>query len=237
MLAVSAAPALAQIPVTCTSCPTEIKEIIRQGERLAEYAKMLQQGQQVVQQGRTMYDAVTNVRDLGTAFNALSALGVQNPLPINPWAAQSLMNGTGGTQGMLSSLSSLYTGNLAQNRIYDPGFNLRTFVGEQISKAAGGLAGRQATSMELYRAAADRAPVLADMQTRLAMAKTPAERDMIMAQAGLTQANTLNQLVQGVSVLAYGQEQGRLQEQQKEEYLRGKIDQQIAQGRAAGLIP
>lgn len=227
-----ARPAGAQIPVTCTSCPTEVSEVIRQGQRLAEYAKMVKQGSDLIGQGAAMYRAVTNIHDLGSAFGALSAVGVQNPLPINPYSMQNLLNGSGGAQGMIGSLSSLYTGTTAGNQVYVP--TLRSWVGQQITKQAQAIAGTQAASLQLYQSAGERAPTINAIRARLATANTPAEREMLTAQLQAAQADAQNQLVQSINVQTYSQQQTALREQQREEYLHQRIDAALDEGRALG---
>ena len=87
--------------------PSNYAQAVQQVTQLTQQlAVMQQQYQQLVM----TYQALTRVTDLGSAVSALNMMGIRNPLPINPYAAQSLLNGTGGASGMLNSLSGLYTG-------------------------------------------------------------------------------------------------------------------------------
>jgi hypothetical protein len=231
---VMATPASAQLATVCVSCPTEVQEIIRQAQRMGEYAKMLQQGQQQIQEAQMMYNAVTGVRDIGSAASALGVLGIQNPLPINPWAAQSLMNGTGGTQGMVSSLGSLYSGASTANQVYVP--SIRGWVGDQLRQQQQGIAGNQAMQLQLYQAAGQRAAAINDLRARMAVARDPATREALAGQISAVQADIANQQAQSMAVMGYGQQQIALREQQREEYLQQQIDRELAEGRARGFI-
>ena len=76
--------------------------------------------QQQVQQVMSIYNAVSHVTDLGSAVSALGLLGIQNPLPVNPYAVQSLLNGTGSVEGMAGSIGSLFNSNWETSHVYTP---------------------------------------------------------------------------------------------------------------------
>lgn len=233
--------ARAGIPVTCVSCPTAVQDMIQHGETIAQWGKQIgqgaqqiAQGKQMIDQGTAMYRQVTGVRDLGSAVGVLQSVGIQNPLPVNPWAVQGLLNGTGNAQGMLGSLSSLYTGTGNANTIYAP--TLQSWVGQQIKQTGAGIAGTQATQLQLYKSAADRAPEILNLQQRIASATDQATRESLIAQLNAVQAGVANQQIQATAVASYGQQQIALKEQQQTEYLQKQIDAQLAEGRAKGWI-
>ena len=114
----------AQVAVACVTCPTEVQEALRFGKQLAEYANQLRELQALYGQANATYQAFTNIRDLGSAVGALQMVGISNPLPVNPYAVQSLMNGSGGTQGMIGQIGNLFTTN-SQNLGLDGSGNLK----------------------------------------------------------------------------------------------------------------
>jgi hypothetical protein len=230
----SANAARAQIPVTCTSCPTELSEIIRHGKTLAEWARQIQVAQNQYQEAVRMYNAVTGIRDIGTAASALNVLGIQNPLPVNPYAAQNILNGTGGTQGMLGNLRGLFTGASSANMVYQP--SLRTWIGQQVNQYAQSIAGNQAMSLQVYQSASDRAPIIADLRRRIATAPDPATRERLTAELAAVQADIQNQAVQQQAITSYGIQTVALREQRREERIHQQIDAQIQEGRARGWV-
>jgi hypothetical protein len=181
------------------------------------------------------YQAITRVTDLGSAVAALNMLGIKNPLPINPYAAQALMSGRGGAGGMLGSLSGLYSGALATNRVYETQGS--TWLERQINEQGLGLAGSQAMSMQLYQSAAERAPLLQELQARIDTARDPSERESLIARFAAEQSYILNQQVQAHSVSTYMQSQIYLRDQQREEHLQQSIDEVLADARARGYMP
>jgi len=228
------APARAQIPVTCTSCPTEIQEALRFGKQMAEYANQLRELQALYSQANVTYQAFTNIRDLGSAVGALQTVGLSNPLPVNPYAVQSLMNGSGGTQGMIGQIGNLFTTNSQNLAVYQ--CNSGAWICGAMERFRNGAAGTQAASMQLYTSAADRAPQITALQAQIAAARTPAEREALTAQLTAANAQSSNQLVQAIAVQTFGQQQIAMREQQGTERLQQTIDEELQRLRARGYV-
>lgn len=234
-LSAGASAARAQIPVTCTSCPTEIAEALRFGKSLAEWAQQLRELQAIYSQAQLVYWAMTNIRDLGTAVQALQMVGISNPLPVDPYALQALMGGYGGPQGMLGSIATLFNTNSSNLTVYQcaqPGF-----VCDAMRRWREGAAGTQAASMQLYASAADRAPQITALQAQIAAARTPAEREGLTAQLTAANAQTSNQLVQAIAVQTFGQQQVAMREQQGAERVQQSIDAVLQDARGRGILP
>lgn len=227
--------AAAQIPVTCTSCPTEISEMLRHGKSLAEWANQLRELQAIHGQAQATYWALTNIRDLGTAVQALQMAGISNPLPVNAHALQALMGGYGGPQGMLNNVGSLFTTNSSNLLVYQ--CDVPGFVCDSMRRWRDGAAGTQAASMQLYQSSADRAPQITALQAQIASARTPAVREALTAQLTAANAQTSNQLVQAIAVQTFGQQQAGMRDQQAAERMQQSIDAVIQDARSRGITP
>lgn len=137
------------------------------------------------------YQAITGVRDLGSAMAALNMVGIQNPMPVNPYAVQNLISGTGGISGMSSALSGLYTGNALANHVYTPsGGDWRA---QDLMTNANSLAGIQALAQHSYQASADRLTQLATLRARAQIASDPAEVSQLQAQTAIVQSDIASQ--------------------------------------------
>ncbi|WP_043339925.1 type IV secretion system protein [Belnapia moabensis] len=222
----------AQVAVACVTCPTEVQEALRFGKQLAEYANHLRELQAIYAQANATYQAFTNIRDLGSAVGALQMVGISNPLPINPYAVQSLMNGSGGTQGMIGQIGNLFTTNSQNLAVYQ--CNSGAWICGAMERFRNGAAGTQAASMQLYTSAADRAPQITALQAQIAAARTPAEREALTAQLTAANAQSSNQLVQAIAVQTFGQQQIAMREQQGTERLQQSIDEELQRLRARG---
>ena len=118
-------PAHAQIPVTDGgNLIAQAKNLLQE---LKSYATQLEQLQQEVQS--VMWAAQTAqsfIQDpnLGTAMALMNMVGIDNPLPINPYAVQGLVSGYGGMNslsgltGKLSSLNGLVTSSYSADSVY-----------------------------------------------------------------------------------------------------------------------
>lgn len=232
LVAASAAPARAQFAVLCANCSEEAADIVRWGQQAADMATQIQGGVARLQQLERTYLALTRVTDLGSAVSALGMLGIQNPLPVNPYALQALVSGRGGATGMLGSLSSLYTGTLGQNRVYETAGE--TWLDRQINEQGGGLAGAQAVALQLYQSAADRVPLLNELQARINGAPDPSEREALIARFGAEQSYIQNAQVQAQTLGNYMAAQFQLRGQQREERLQRSIDEALQSSLAQG---
>ncbi|MBY0331607.1 MAG: type IV secretion system protein [Acetobacteraceae bacterium] len=225
-------PARAQWTVVCPTCRQELTDNLAWAQQAADMVRQLQQMKQQYDQLVMTYQAITRVTDLGSAVAALNMLGIRNPLPINPYAAQGLLNGTGGAGGMLNSLSGLYTGTLNGNTVYAPRDD--TWTTRQIVANGGGLAGAQALALQLYQSAGERVAGLAELQARIDGAPDPSEREALIARLGVEQAYIQNQQVQAQNIQTYLIAQTQVREQQREERLQQSIDEILEEARGRG---
>lgn len=207
--------------------------IANQVKELAAWAKQFAQLEAQYQQLQMTYYSLAHVTDLGSAVNALGMMGIRNPLPVNPYAVQGLMNGTGGVGGMSASIGSMFTGTYAGNQVYraDP----TTWLGEELNRNGSGIAGAQSLAMELYRAAADRMAHLDDLRGQVALASDPSMRESLIAQIGSEQTAIQNQQVQAGALGNYMQAQFASQNQRVQERRQMEIDQILAEARAHGI--
>lgn len=235
-LAAASRPAQAQLAVACITCPTEVQtairwgqEVVHQGKELAEYGKQLAEAQRIYFQAKSAYDAITGVRDLGTAVYAMSVLGISNPLPVNPYALQGLMNGSGGASGMIASLGSLYNGNQTNLAVYD--CTSGTVVCDLQGMYRRASAGTQAASMQLFQSAGQRQEQIARLQTQIAGATDPATRENLIAQLTAANAQSNAQMVQAQAIQTYSQQENIMREARMNEELQRQIDNQLTAGK------
>lgn len=228
-------PASAQWTVICPTCRQELTDNLAWAQQAADMLRELQQMKLQYDRLVMTYQAITRVTDLGSAVAALQQLGIQNPLPINPIAAQRLLNGTGGADGLLNSLAGLYTGTRHGNTVYTPRDD--TWTTRQIIAQGGGLAGAQALALQLYQAAAERVVGLQELQGRIDGAPDPSEREALIARLGLEQAYIQNQQAQAQTVQTYLIAQTGVREQQREERLQQSIDAVLEEARGRGWWP
>jgi len=118
-------PAHSQLPVTDGgNLVAQAKSLLQE---LKSYATQLQQLQQEVQSvmwaAQTAQSFIQNP-NLGAAMALMNMVGIENPLPINPYAVQSLVSGYGGMNnlsgltGKLNSLNGLVTDSYSADRVY-----------------------------------------------------------------------------------------------------------------------
>ncbi len=208
------APAQAQVPVIDGASVTQLVKQVQQA------AQELQLLQQQVQQVMSIYNAVSHVTDLGSAVSALGLLGIQNPLPVNPYAVQSLLSGRGSIEGMSGSIGSLFNSNWGTAHVYTP--TGTSYEANLMERGATSIAGIQGLSGQLYQSMAQRLPLLQELQGRINGARDPkdvmdlqarlsAEQSYIQAQG--VQAQTLAMM----QVAAYQDQQQERDEQRQKD--------------------
>lgn len=217
-LALASSVALLALPWPARSSGLPVIDTASIGNQIAEHAETLARwGSQLsameaqLQRLMATYQAITGVRDMGSAMAALNMVGIQNPMPINPYAVQNLISGTGGISGMSSALSGLYTGNASANHVYTPsGGDWRA---QDLMTNANSLAGIQALAQHSYQASADRLTQLAVLRARAQVASDPAEVSQLQAQTAIVQSDIASQQqqLQAVAVMAQTQQQVRAQ--------------------------
>ena len=189
--------------------------IVQWGTQHANTARQISGDIQRLQMLVATFESLTRVTDLGTAIGFLSTLGIRMPLGVSPYAVQGLMNGTGGPSGMLSNVSGLFSGSLAANRVFEtPG---ETWMQEQVNQQGMALSGIQAVALQLYQSAADRIPLLQNLQDRINDAPDPSEREALIARFAAEQNYAAQQQQQVSSLGIFAQAQTALGEQRQQE--------------------
>lgn len=167
------APARADLPVIDNA---NLGQLIKQVQQAAQQIQLLQ-----VQQVMSIYNAVSHITDLGSAVSALGMLGIQNPLPVNPSAVQSLLSGRGSVEGMTGSIGSLFNSNWDASHVYTP--TGTSYEAGLTQRSATSIAGIQGLAGQLYQSMAQRLPLLQELQDRLNGTKDP--KDVLDLQARL----------------------------------------------------
>jgi type IV secretion system protein VirB5 len=180
--------ARAQIPVTDAGAITQLVNQVRQGVQEVQYL------QQQVQQVMAVYNAIAHATDLGTAVGALGMLGIQNPLPVNPYAVQSLLSGRGSIAGMSGTIGGLFNTNFAANHIYTPTGD--SYEATLLQRRATSIAGIEGLSGQLYQSMAQRLPLLAELQDRLTTATDPKDVQDLTARLAAEQSYIQSQHAQ-----------------------------------------
>jgi hypothetical protein len=180
-----------------------------------------------LQQATYLYNSVTGIRDLGSAVGALSGVGIQNPLPVDPYAVQNLISGNGGASGVLASLGQVYTGNLSANRLYIP--NASDYQSQRMAQNASGIAGIQTLLQQSYQSAAQRIQQLMGLQTT-ASATASDPKAVLDAQmhTQFSMAATMAQQLQVSNIGTATLLQERAADERAAEYHRCQIDTLIA---------
>jgi type IV secretion system protein VirB5 len=194
-----------------------LTQMIHQVQQAAEQIQLLQQQVQTVM---SVYNAISHVTDLGSAVSALGLLGIQNPLPVNPYAVQNLLSGRGSITGMSASIGSLFNSNLSSSHVYTP--NGSSYQEGLLSRNATSIAGMQGLAGQLYQSMSQRLPLLAELQARLETATTQKDVDDLQARLLAEQSYIQAQGVQAQSlammqVSAYQSRQQEHDEQRQQE--------------------
>lgn len=218
--------------VICMNCEPEMAAALRWAQQAGDMARQIQQQIAQLQQLQATYAALTRVTDLGSAYAALSSLGIQNPLPVNPYAVQGLLNGTGGPGGMLGNIGGLFTGSIGANRVYETRGD--TWLSQQINRFGGGLAGAQALALQQYQSSAERVQHLNALQARIDAAADPSAREALIARIGIEQTYIQNAQVQAASLGNFMQAQFRVRDQQREERRQQEFDEVLAEATSRG---
>jgi type IV secretion system protein VirB5 len=228
MVAALATRATAQIPVVDgTNAMNMVRELQQGVQQIQQLQSQLQQLQQV-------YYSISHVTDLGTAVGALSSLGIQNPLPVNPYAASNLLQGTGNAQGMLGSLSSLFTNTSNTNTIFKaPGDG---FGATELNANGSGIAGAQSMAMQLYQSAGQRVGLLGQLQALINDAPDQSTREALLARISVEQAYVQNQQVQAQTLGNYMQAEMDSRQQRDAERVQKDMSGTISTLQREGLL-
>jgi type IV secretion system protein VirB5 len=214
------APARADVPVIDFA---SLAQLLREVQQAAQQIQLLQQQ---VQQLMTIYSAIAHVTNLGSAVSALDMVGIQNPLPVNPYAVQSLLSGQGSVAGMSGSIGTLFNSNWTAQHIYTPtGPGLEATL---IQRGATSIAGIQGLSGQLYQSMAQRLPLLQQLQDRLATAQDPKDVMDLQARLAAEQSYIQAQGVQAQTLAMMQVAAYQDQDQQRDEQRQANIDAVLA---------
>ena len=161
--------------------------------------------------------------NLGSVMGLLNALGLQNDLPLNPFAVQSLLSGYGGMGGLngvlgqLSSLGNLVNGSFNTDHLFDCTDN--SFACQQAKARAAANAGYKGIASQLYTDLANHMTSLTGLRTTLLGASDPKTVADATAQIALEHTWVSNTAAQLQAVTAIAQAQQRVNEQQADEKL------------------
>ena len=212
----------AQIPVTdVASLAQQIKGYLQD---LKNYATQLQQLQQEVQQVQWListYQSFVHDPSLGGAMALLNQVGIDNPLPVNPYAIQTLLNGQEGISGTLGALSTLSNSSFSTNHVYSPSDG--SWASQQLNANGNGIAGAQGMALQIFQQVSTHYPVIQALRQRLLAATTPKDVADAQAQIGAEQAWEQNASVQLQSVALLNTAQAQSSQQRQNE----KLDQDI----------
>lgn len=160
--------------------------LVHQVTELARWAAQAQQMIQQINQLQMTYNALAHATTYGSVVGALQMAGIRNPLPISPYAVQGLMNGTGGTGGMLGNVGTLLGGMKSANTVYTP--TALTWVPQEVARNGSGLAGAQALALQQYQSAGQRIDALTELQSQINSADDPSKRESLVARLEAEQA-------------------------------------------------
>lgn len=209
----------------------EAKAYILQAQ---EYATQVQQYATAVEQ----LNAFVHDPSLGAAMGLMNRAGLDNSLPINPMAVQSLTSGYGslaslsGILGKLSQLNGLVNSSYATNHIYTCADE--SYACQQQRANANALAGTQGGALSVYQDLRNHLPVIQALRERLLTARDP--KDVADAQAQLQAetlwTNNLQSELQAININADAQREWRAQ--RDSEALNRGMDQWLEQANADG---
>jgi hypothetical protein len=219
--------------------PTEIGQTINLlRQQIQAYSVQLQQLQQAamqVQWAVSMFNSLVAHPNLGAVMGLMNQLGIQDPLPIDPYTIQGLLHGGGGINGALGMLSTLSNSAWNTNHVYTPTDG--SWQSQQLASSANSIAGAQGIALQVYSQMGQHFAVLGGLRNDLLAATTPAEREHVMGQIQAEQAWTQNAQgqLQAANLMLVSQHYSEAQ--QENEHLDQAIDQTIADARANGVFP
>ena len=225
--------ALAQLPVTDGgNLVAQAKNLLQELKSYAtELEQLSQQVQQVTWLAQTAASLIQNP-NLGAAMQLMNMVGLENPLPVSPYAVQGLisgyggMNSIGGIVGKLNSLGSLVTTSYQTDRVYT--CNDNSFACQQQRRLAYSDAGLKGITGDVYSQLAQRIPILQGLREQLSLATTPAQRENVMAQVAIENAWAQNAQGQLQTVTALAGAQQRVDANRENEHLTESIDTVLA---------
>jgi hypothetical protein len=210
-------------------------------QQAKDYLTMLKQyalqAQQYAAQAQQLQTEITQLEsfvqnpNLGAAMGLMQLAGLGSAIPVNPYAVQSIVNGSGGVQGTFGSLSTLMTGSFGTNSVYT--CNDGSWACQQAKAAAAGNAGQQGLAMNSIQTLAAHLPVIQALRANLETATDPAKRENAMAalQAETAWGIQENDRLVATNILLTSQQSVR--DEQAKEKLSKDLDATIARYDAA----
>ena len=246
VLGVSIGNARADMPVIdASSIAQQVKSYLQDLKNYAVYLQQLQQAVQQVQWATTTAQALIQNPNLGAAMGLMNALGVSDPLPVNPSSITGLISGAGGLgaggvngalggiNGALGNLSNLANSSWSANHVYSPSDG--SWTSQQLNANANGIAGAQGIAQQVYSEMAQHFSVINALRENLTTATTPAQRENAMAalQGEQVWAQDASGQLQAAQIMLSAQQDSRAQ--QDNEQLDQSIDQNLQQAAAHGV--
>ena len=161
----------------------------------------------------------------------LGQVGIDNPLPVSPYAIQTLLNGQGGISGTLGALGTLSNSSFSTNHVYSPGDG--SWASQQLNANGNGIAGAQGAAMQIFQQVSTHYPVIQALRERLLAATTPKDVADAQAQISAEQAWEQNATAQLQSVALLNAAQAQSNQQRQNEKLDQDIDA-VLQGAPGG---
>lgn len=218
--------------------PTEIGQTINLlRQQIQAYSVQLQQLQQAamqVQWAVNTFNSLVAHPNLGAVMGLMNQLGIQDPLPVDPYTVQGLINGSGGINGALGMLSTLSNSSWSANHVYTPTDD--SWQSQQMIANANGIAGAQGIAQQVYQQMGQHFAVLGGLRNDLLAATTPAQREHVMGQIQAEQAWTQNAQgqLQAANIMLVSQHYSQVQ--QENENMERAIDQTLADAKASGMV-
>jgi hypothetical protein len=134
----------------------QIKSLAQDLKAYEVYVQQLQQAVQQVEWASSTFESLVAHPSLPSAMAAMGMAGIENPLPVSPYAVQGLISGYGGAGGLsaitsrLGALGGLVNSSYSANHIYTPTDN--TYASQQLQNGATGVAGAQGIAQSIMAA-------------------------------------------------------------------------------------
>ena len=197
-----------QLQQYLTELKTYIGDELSWATQAQQYATQLQQYTNELQ----LFISFVHNPSLGGAMALLSAAGLGNALPVNPYAVLGLVNGfeygQGGIpeiSGIMSSLSGLVGRSYSTAHVYTPTDG--SWNSQQVVARANGIAGEQGAAQAAYTDLRNHQAALQPLRDHLATATTPKDVQDTQAQIELETTWTTNEAAQLTAISAIYQAQ------------------------------
>ena len=197
-----------QVQQYLTEVKTYIGDEFSWAKQAQQYATQLQQYANELE----MFISFVHNPSLGAAMGLLSAMGLGNAFPINPYAVLGLVNGFeyghGGIpeiSGIMGSLSGLVTASYSTSHVYTPTDG--SWNSQQVIARANGIAGEQGAAQAAYTDLRNHQTALQPLREHLATATTPKDVQDAQAQIELETTWTANEAAQLTAISATYQAQ------------------------------